>query len=257
MSNNLKYLHAVEEDMLKSPQVIVPMLLKLLQPSSVVDVGCGLGAFLHVFQQNGIENILGIDGEWVDRSQLLIPADKFLVTDLEHKIRVAQKFDLVVSLEVGEHLADNAAEVFVESLTSLGDVIVFSAALPHQRGQNHINEQSFSYWVKKFAEKGFHVHDIFRPYWWNDTRVAWCYRQNMFLFVKKSVGPIKFIEPNAGFANINDYIHPELFEIYVRHRTVLEGRLAKIMEGRANGRVYFQFLTKFLKRKIFGKKSIN
>ena len=42
---------------LESPNRIVPEVLKFVSPKSVVDIGCGLGNFLHVFKQNGVEEI--------------------------------------------------------------------------------------------------------------------------------------------------------------------------------------------------------
>jgi hypothetical protein len=49
-------------------------------------------------------------------------------------------FDLTLCLEVGEHLPQNAANILIESLCALSEVIVFSAAIPGQGGQRHINE---------------------------------------------------------------------------------------------------------------------
>src|SRR6476620_3902479 len=50
-------------------------------PGSVVDLGCGTGAWLRAAQELGAGAILGVDGDWVPREQLLIPADRFLAAD--------------------------------------------------------------------------------------------------------------------------------------------------------------------------------
>jgi cyclopropane fatty-acyl-phospholipid synthase-like methyltransferase len=51
-----------------SARVILPLLLELLQsqPQSVIDVGCGVATWLGVFQELGIEDCLGVDGDYVD-----------------------------------------------------------------------------------------------------------------------------------------------------------------------------------------------
>jgi len=51
------------------------------------------------------------------------------------------------SLEVAEHLEPSSAGTIVQSLVSLSDVFLFSAAFPGQGRTNHINEQPHSYWA--------------------------------------------------------------------------------------------------------------
>jgi len=119
---------------LKSAEIVVPIVLDLIKPKSVVDVGCGRGEWLYVFQRQGISDILGIDGEWVDKNKLLIPKESFLTSTLEHPLRINRTFDLVVSLEIAEHLPEKSAEMFIETLTTLGPVILFPAAIPLQGG---------------------------------------------------------------------------------------------------------------------------
>jgi ribosomal protein L11 methylase PrmA len=68
---------------LLSAKEIVPIILEIFEPKSIVDIGCGSGAFLSIFQQQGINNILGIDAGDIDESNLFIPIDKFLKCNLE------------------------------------------------------------------------------------------------------------------------------------------------------------------------------
>lgn len=119
----------------RSANEIVPLVLELIQPKSVIDVGCGVGAWLSVFRECGIEDILGVDGNWVDKNMLEIPENRFLVFDLTTPVLMNRHFDLVVSLEVAEHLPSECAEIFIDSLTRLGPTILFSAAIPFQGGQ--------------------------------------------------------------------------------------------------------------------------
>jgi len=95
---------------LQAARTIVPLVAQLIKPKSVVDVGCGTGTFLSVFRENGIEDILGIDGNYVDRNMLLIPKEYFLPQDITKSFKLGRRFDLVVSLEVAEHLPAHRAE---------------------------------------------------------------------------------------------------------------------------------------------------
>lgn len=109
-----------------------PVLNSYIRPHSVVDVGCGFGAFLCAYQEEGVETILGIDGPWVDDDLLLIGKADFMEADLELPLDLDSRFDLVISTEVAEHIPEASADAFVDTLTKLGDVILFSAAISWQ-----------------------------------------------------------------------------------------------------------------------------
>lgn len=162
------------------------------------------GAWLSVFRQLGVENTLGVDGNWVDKDKLYIDKKFFLEKNLTEPLSLNRKFDLAMSLEVAEHLPESAADTFVETLTKLSDNIVFSAAIPNQGGQNHINEQWHTYWIEKFEARGFYCNDIIRPVIWNNPNVEYWYAQNMLYFTAD-----KNFTSNTSLINI---IHPTLFE---------------------------------------------
>ena len=46
---------------LRSAEAIVPVVLRLVQPQSVVDVGCGIGTWLSVFRTHGVIDVHGMD----------------------------------------------------------------------------------------------------------------------------------------------------------------------------------------------------
>lgn len=54
-------------------------------------------------------------------------------------------FDVAESLEVAEHFEAKYAQNFINLLTSLSDIIIFSAAIPLQGGTHHVNEQPPAY----------------------------------------------------------------------------------------------------------------
>ena len=168
----------------QSAAVIVPLILEWIQPRSVVDVGCGDGTWLSVFQASGIDDILGLDGSYVLSETLQIPKECFVSKDLSQSVSLNRTFDLAVSLEVAEHLPAESAPGFVESLTNLSDVVLFSAAIPHQGGTHHVNEQWPNYWIDLFESRGYIPVDSLRPRLWNDAAVQPWYAQNSFIFVR-------------------------------------------------------------------------
>src|SRR5262245_49046752 len=88
---------AVTEGSVRSARSVVPIVLEILQevrPKSVVDVGCGAAAWSSVFAEQGIENVLGLDGDYVPRSALRISAERFRATDLAKPFEQDRGFDL-------------------------------------------------------------------------------------------------------------------------------------------------------------------
>ena len=158
----------------------------LLPISSVLDVGCGYGTWLRAWRAVGVEDVFGIDGPWVDIQRLEIPADRFRSHDLGQRLELGRCFDLVESLEVGEHLPGSSAATFVDSLTVHGDAVLFSAAPPGQGGEHHVNEQPYDYWRSLFRERGFVGLDCIRPLLAGDTTVSHWYRYNVLLYVRSA-----------------------------------------------------------------------
>lgn len=105
------------------------------------------------------------------KKKLEIPEERFLSFELNNPFRIDRQFDLVISLEVAEHLPKECAATFVDSLTRLGPVILFSAAIPFQGGTDHINEQWLDYWAKYFQEKGYVAIDCIRKRIWQNDKV--------------------------------------------------------------------------------------
>jgi SAM-dependent methyltransferase len=169
-----------------SAREIVPLILELFQPHSIVDVGCGDGTWLSVFKEFGAQECFGIDGNYLDEKILKIPKQQFLPFDLKRPLQIERQFDLVVSLEVAEHIPGEQADIFVDSLTGLGKVILFSAAIPFQGGVDHVNEQWQGYWSKKFQKRGYVTIDYIRKKVWQNENVEFWYAQNILIFVDKN-----------------------------------------------------------------------
>lgn len=166
-----------------SASAVVPIVMEYVSPKSIVDVGCGVGTWLSVFKEQGVTEILGVDGPWVDDNQLFIPKENFTRRDFSKPFTIDKKADLVMSLEMAEHIPDSSADGLVESLTRIAPVVFFSAAIPLQEGVNHINEQWPSYWAKKFKARGYVPVDCIRRKVWTNEHVRFWYAQNSFFYV--------------------------------------------------------------------------
>ena len=170
---------------IRSAQRVVPQLAGVLPIRSVVDFGCGQGAWLSVWQNAGA-TITGVDGSYVDQRRLLIDPANFHAADLAEPIGLARRFDLVQSLEVAEHLPASRARQFVDTLTAHGSCVLFSAAVPGQGGEHHVNEQPLGYWREIFRQKGFVAIDYLRPLICDDAAIEPWYRYNIILYVAKT-----------------------------------------------------------------------
>lgn len=164
---------------------VIPVVRSGLDIGSVLDVGCAGGGWLSEWQQAGVADVFGVDGAYVNLADLEIAAERFKGTDLSRPFDLGRTFDLVESFEVAEHIDEAASGVFVSNLVKhAGRFILFSAAVPGQGGEYHVNEQPYDFWRKRFAENGFTAYDYVRPRIAADSRISFWYRYNIILFVR-------------------------------------------------------------------------
>jgi cyclopropane fatty-acyl-phospholipid synthase-like methyltransferase len=212
---NKSYYDLVSAGSLISAQEVIPVVMQYIIPRSVIDIGCGVGAWLSVWSKKGVRDISGIDGDYVDVNQLMINKENFSSGDIEKELNIQRQYELVMSLEVAEHLKPEAAPVFIRSLCQLGEVILFSAAIPHQEGVMHINEQYPDYWIKLFAQHGYSPYDCIRDKIWNNVKIDVCYRQNMLFFIKDSAKD-KFQSITKENKSVLSLVHPDHYEFKQR-----------------------------------------
>ena len=181
---------AAEKDRRKSDcsaQRVVPLLLELVHPTSVIDFGCGIGTWLHEFSRQGVVDVFGVDGRGVNVAELKIAAHRFRLHRLEQPLKLDRRFDLALCLDVAEELPEHKADHLIRSLTQAAPVVLFSAAIPSQGGSQHLNEQWPEYWIKRFESRQFQFIDAIRPRIWNQPIVEYWHAQNAVLFVQEDL----------------------------------------------------------------------
>ena len=197
----------LEKTSLRSAEVLIPILVDRFLPSSVIDFGCGSGAFVKQFLLSKVHEVIGVEGEWISEVSHLSQEKWLKIHDLKTPIHFGRKFDLAVCLEVAEHLPAANSRTLIETLINASDRVVFSAAIPGQGGTDHINLQYPDYWAELFQEHGYFLEWDPRPSIWNNNKVAPWYKQNLLVFCKHSMENVEFIYPQRMF-------HPEIFPEY-------------------------------------------
>ena len=158
-------------------------------------LGCGEGAWLAAFAKNGVLDVLGVDGDYVDRD-----------TSANIRKNVSDGRSLEASRTSGEDLIwqfrwkslsichRNVRPSFVESLTRLAPSRSCSRRPSHSKAAlQHVNEQWPDKWAELFENDGYLMVDCIRRRVWQNNAVDWWYAQNM-LDVSRS----NLLEENAS-----------------------------------------------------------
>lgn len=192
----------VDMTAVRSARILLPAVIELTHPRSVIDVGCGRGTWLSVWSELGVADFQGLDGAYVDRTRLAIAAERFTPADLTQLWPVSRRFDIAQSLEVAEHLPEAAARPMIAQLCALADVVLFSAAQPGQGGEMHVNEQPLAYWANLFAMHGYAAFDCLRPRLSAEADVDPWYRYNTLVYA--NAAGIARLAPEALATRVED-----------------------------------------------------
>lgn len=170
----------------ESARLVIDIFKKYYNPHSVIDLGCGVGTWLKAWQENGANEILGVDANQMPENMLYISRKNLHVVDFENSsFNVDKKYDLAQSLECLEHISPQNEDKILSILYKASDLVLFSAAIPMQVGTNHINCHKLQYWVDKFKDKGYKCYDIIRPECIKkNIKIGSWYMQNILVFAK-------------------------------------------------------------------------
>jgi trans-aconitate methyltransferase len=66
----------------RSARAVLPIVIDIVRPQSVVDIGCGTGGWLKVLTERGVSDVVGVDGPTVPTHLLKITEQQFYAIDL-------------------------------------------------------------------------------------------------------------------------------------------------------------------------------
>jgi len=168
----------------KHDKKLVRSIAGMFNPMKVADLGCGDGWYSHYFKQIcGWPIVHGYEG---NVKQLAKEAfhDDIMIVDLSKIKYIDIYYDLVVCLEVGEHIPKKHEQKFldnVERFTSKD--LVLSWAVPGQDGRGHYNEQPNEYIIKEMAKRGFAYNREKSQILRKDTTYEW-FENTVMVFEK-------------------------------------------------------------------------
>lgn len=203
MSDVIDYKHTVGVHTLTGAERGLGHILGDWTPASLLDVGCGPGAWVLAARRRGVTDVVGVDGVVEGGGESSEgERGRMLQRDLSAPLQLDRTFDVAICLEVAEHLDASHAETLVASLCRHSNLVFFSAACPQQFGHHHVNCQWPVYWQLLFNAYGYVCTDAPRDEMWNDEDVEPWYRQNLMrcekdpLFAGKEPRVLSRIHPS-------------------------------------------------------------
>ena len=146
---------------------------------SVLDIGCGDGSYVKHLYDLGIE-CSGYDGN-PDTSEL--SGGLCGVIDFSKPVNISPA-DLVICLEVGEHVPKEYQEVLLDNISNHANrAIVLSWAIPDQGGFGHVNCRDNKYIIDKMKKRGFTIHDEYTRILRENSTKTW-FKQTLMILEK-------------------------------------------------------------------------
>lgn len=119
------------------------------KPKTLLDLGCGQGDMVKLAAR------LGVAAIGVDISPPI--GGPFLQHDLREPLDLGKKFDMILCIEVAEHLPEVSAMTICDTIARHGKHdthLIFSAATPGQGGDSHENLKLPIWWRDRLYEAG-------------------------------------------------------------------------------------------------------
>jgi GT2 family glycosyltransferase len=129
-----------------------------LQPRSVMDTGCGRGDLVKALRARGVD-AWGLDGSLTSIQNVLPESLPFCQVGSLLEPLPQPCYDLIICIDVIEHLPAEEAIRAVENLCQHGDDILFSSLPLDSNDPPHLTSQPPEYWAAIFNRFGF-IHDL-------------------------------------------------------------------------------------------------
>lgn len=136
-----------------------------LHPRTVLDAGCAMGHLVAALRDLGVE-AYGVDISKYAISKVREDVRPFCkVGSLTEPLPAGlpDRYDLVVTVEVLEHLYEDEGRQAIRNICKLTDEVLFTSTPDDFTEPTHVNVQQREYWCRVFFENGF-VDDLnYRP----------------------------------------------------------------------------------------------
>lgn len=152
---------------------------------NIVDLGCGPGWYVKTLREKGL-TASGYDGNPYTpaiSAETLADGTCCEQLDLSKPVEFKQKFDTVLSLEVGEHIPDEYEQIFLDNLTknSIHQVIL-SWAVEGQGGSGHVNCRNNDYVIAQMENRHFFIDVTASNYFRKRATLPW-FKNTIMVFV--------------------------------------------------------------------------
>lgn len=177
----LRRVEAMERD---SAVTMAHTIAHELCPTSVLDLGAGPCAHANALATYGCE-VLAVDGS-VHAARFASSTVRFMVADLRRPLDLQRTFDVVLCLEVAEHISEEAEDILCETLVRhTGRWLIATAAPSGQYGRHHVNPKPLTFWIEKLSALGLRHEREMAIRWqgvWRSRNVLSYFVDNLMIF---------------------------------------------------------------------------
>jgi hypothetical protein len=133
---------------------IAQRIVEDIGPQTVLDAGCAWGFLVESLRRRGVEAYgLDVSEYAIQQVHPDVQPHCWVGSILDP---LPQTYDLIVSIEVLEHMPRRDSEIAVVNICDHADEILFSSSPKDYREATHFNVHTPDYWVRLFAREGYY-----------------------------------------------------------------------------------------------------
>jgi hypothetical protein len=104
---------------------------------------------------------------------------------LTEELEAEEPFDMVISLEVGEHIPERWESIYIDNLTrNARSYILMSWAVEGQPGDGHVNGRSNEYVINQMKSRGYTINWPVSRYL-RKSASLWWFKNTIMLFERR------------------------------------------------------------------------